>query len=68
MTDEMSRLERVLEMATAVWGSAEEARAFLERPHPLLEDRRPLDLAAESAEGARRVIDVLGRLHHSSAA
>ena len=68
MTDQDARIDRVLAMARAVWGSDNEARTFVERPHPLLDDRRPLDLIAESAEGAGRVIDVLGRLRHGSAA
>ena len=54
--------------ATDVWGGEEEARAFLFRPHPLLEGRTPIDLVLGSDLGARLVEDILGRLRYGSPA
>ena len=69
--DESGRLVRVAglwAMAMDVWGGEEEARAFLFRPHPLLEGRPPIDVVLGSDLGARLVEDILGRLRHGSAA
>ena len=69
--DESGRLARVAglwAMAMDVWGGEEEARAFLFRPHPLLEGRPPVDVVLGSDLGARLVEDILGRLRHGSAA
>ncbi len=66
--EESIRISCVLAIATETWGSEEAAKAFLDRPHPLLQDRRPIDLIAESDAGAKLVIDVLGGLRHGSVA
>ena len=69
--EESGRLARVAglwAMAMDVWGGEEEARAFLFRPHPLLEGRPPIDLVLGSDLGARLVEDILGRLRYGSAA
>ena len=65
---EVARLARIWSFAKEVWGSEEEARAFMFRSHLLLEDRRPIDVAIGSEMGARLVEDVLGRLAYGSAA
>lgn len=70
-SEESGRLARVAglwAMAMDVWGGEEDARAFLFRPHPLLEGRTPIDLVLGSDLGARLVEDILGRLRHGSAA
>lgn len=64
----VARLAGVWARALKVWGSPEEARDFLYRPHPLLEGRPPIDLVFENEIGAQLVDDVLGRLEHGSAA
>ena len=69
--EESGRLARVAglwAMAMDVWGGEEEARAFLFRPHPLLEGRPPIDLVLGSDLGARLVEDILGRLRYGSPA
>ena len=66
--DETFRISHVLAIATETWGSEEAAKAFLDRPHPLLQDRRPIDLIAKSDIEIQSVVDVLGRLRHGSVA
>jgi putative toxin-antitoxin system antitoxin component (TIGR02293 family) len=62
------RLARVWSFALNVWKDEEEARAFMFREHPLLADRRPVDVALSSELGARLVEEALGRLAYGSAA
>ncbi len=63
----VTRLAEIWTDALRVWKTEDETRAFLHRPHPLLENRRPIDLALESAIGAGIVRDVLDRLEHGTA-
>jgi putative toxin-antitoxin system antitoxin component (TIGR02293 family) len=70
-TDEgtrLARLARVWSLALDVWRDEEEAREFLFRPHPMIEDNRPIDLAIRSEFGAQMVSDILGGLKYGSAA
>jgi putative toxin-antitoxin system antitoxin component (TIGR02293 family) len=57
------RLARVIAFAEALWGSTEEARGFLNRPHPLLDGEAPLDVARTEI-GARRVEGMLYDVEH----
>ena len=54
--------------ALHVFRDTEVAQAFLSRPHALLHGRTPLAVAAESADGLRSVVKILGRLKHGTAA
>jgi|SRR5690606_3896199 len=65
-SDRVVRFARVWELAVRVWKSEEAARAFLERPHPLLDSRTPLALTLSGEQGGRMVEDVLGRLQHGT--
>jgi putative toxin-antitoxin system antitoxin component (TIGR02293 family) len=67
-SDRLVRLAKVWTFAREVWGSDEEARAFLFRPHMMLEGRRPIDVVLGTDIGARLVEDILGRLKYGSAA
>lgn len=64
----LARLARVWSRALEVWQSEDQARDFLFRPHPMLEDKRPIDLVIQSEIGAELVLDILGRLQYGSAA
>ncbi len=64
----LARVARVWSLALDVWRSEEEARAFLFRPHLMLEDRRPIDVVIQSEIGAELVLDILGSLKYGSAA
>jgi len=63
-SERLERLARVVALAEKVWaGDADAARVFLTSPHPMLENRAPID-AARSELGARRVEDLLVALLH----
>ena len=64
----LARVAGVYAVARDVWGSDEEARDFLQRRHPLLDDDTPLKVALGSDIGARLVERILGRLRHCTAA
>ena len=66
--ERLARLARVWAMAVEVWGGDDDARDFLFRPHPMLEDRRPVDVVIQSEIGAGLVLDVLGGLKYGTAA
>ncbi len=53
-SEKAERLARVFATAKYVWDSAEKAKEFIHMPHPLLEDRTPLEVAMTEL-GARRV-------------
>lgn len=60
-SERLERLARVVALATDAFGDDDEARLFLETPHPLLENRSPA-AAARTEIGARRVEELLGRI------
>ncbi|MGD9739788.1 MAG: antitoxin Xre-like helix-turn-helix domain-containing protein [Bauldia sp.] len=64
----LARLARVWELALDVWQTEKDARDFLFRPHPMLEDRAPIDLVIGSEIGGELVLDVLGGLKYGTAA
>jgi putative toxin-antitoxin system antitoxin component (TIGR02293 family) len=66
-SERLARIARTWSVASEVWGSAEEAREFLFRPHQLLEGQRPIDVALSSDPGARLVEEILGRLQYGTA-
>jgi putative toxin-antitoxin system antitoxin component (TIGR02293 family) len=55
-------------MARDVWGGEDAARAFLFRPHPMLEGQRPVDVVLATEFGRPLVEGILGRLQYGSAA
>jgi putative toxin-antitoxin system antitoxin component (TIGR02293 family) len=59
----VERLARVVALAEHVWEDRAKAQAFLARPHALLEDRAPLDVA-QTELGARRVERLLLKLEY----
>lgn len=66
--DRVVRLAGIWALAQEVWGGDDRARAFLFRPHPLLEGRSPVDVVLSSELGAQLVNDILGRLKYGTAA
>jgi putative toxin-antitoxin system antitoxin component (TIGR02293 family) len=65
-SERVARIAEIWQLAMDVWKSAADARAFLSRPHMLLEDRPPLEAALGSEHGARRVRTLLGRAKYST--
>lgn len=57
------QLAEILAKAIEVFGSQDEAEAWLERPAIALEQRRPIDLLA-TPPGVKLVEDLLGRIEH----
>jgi putative toxin-antitoxin system antitoxin component (TIGR02293 family) len=64
----IARLAKVWSVTRDVWGSDDAARDFLFRPHPMAEDKRPIDLIIESEFGAELIVGILGRLKYGAAA
>ena len=62
-SERTERLARVVALAENVWGDEREARAFLNRPHPLLENETPLNVARTEI-GARRLERLLHGIEH----
>jgi len=67
-SERLARVAQVWAVAMDVYQDEETARMFLRRPHQLLHERTPLEVAAESSPGARSVEQILGRLKYGSAA
>ncbi|HWW86182.1 MAG TPA: antitoxin Xre/MbcA/ParS toxin-binding domain-containing protein [Vicinamibacterales bacterium] len=57
------RLARVIALTEALWDDQQEARAFLNRAHPLLDGETPLNVARTEL-GARRVEQLLHEIEH----
>lgn len=55
------RLARIFSFAVEVWGNEIKAREFMQKAHPMLEDRTPFE-AGLNELGARQVEQILGRL------
>lgn len=55
------RLARVFSFAVEVWGSELKACEFMQKAHPMLEDRTPFETSLTEL-GARQVEQLLGRL------
>lgn len=64
----LARVARVWGLALDVWRDEDEARDFLFRPHPMIEDKKPIDVVLQNEFGAELVIDILGGLKYGSAA
>ena len=59
--DRVARLAKVFSFAVSIYKKPELARAFLTRPHPMLDGKAPLDVALATGPGADIVINLLGR-------
>jgi len=63
----IARVARVWNLAFDVWQTEEAARDFMFRTHPMLEDRRPIDVIIQNEIGAELVLDILSGLKYGSA-
>jgi putative toxin-antitoxin system antitoxin component (TIGR02293 family) len=59
--EQTERLARLFSYAVRVFGGTDDARAFMHRPHPELDGRRPVDAALTELGGraVERVLDSL---------
>jgi putative toxin-antitoxin system antitoxin component (TIGR02293 family) len=62
-SERVERVARLMAMAEEVWENVEDARAFMNEAHPLLDERSPLEMA-ETELGARRVERLLMKLEY----
>lgn len=62
----VARIGRVMDLALDVWKSDDSARAFLFRPHPLLEMQTPMDVVLMNEFGGQLVQDILNRLKYGA--
>ena len=65
--ERVERLARVIATAEHVWGSVDDARAFLRTAHAMLGGKRPIEVALTEL-GARRVENLLWSLFYGVAA
>ena len=57
----MARLAKVFAFALDIYREPVRVRAFLSRPHAMLDGRLPLDVALATGPGADLVVNLLGR-------
>ena len=62
-SERAERLARVVALAAQALGSKDEARTWLNAPHPLLGNRTPIEIAASDL-GARQVERILINIEH----
>lgn len=65
-SERTERLARIVALTESLWDDADEARAFLNRPHPLLDGETPLDVS-QTELGARRVERLVHGIEHGLA-
>ena len=65
-SERTERLARIVALAESLWEDRSDARAFLNRPHPLLGGDAPLNVA-QTELGARRVERLLYDVEHGLA-
>jgi putative toxin-antitoxin system antitoxin component (TIGR02293 family) len=59
--DRLARVAKVYGMAWEVFQDTGKVQDFLHRPHRMLDNKRPVDVALATGPGADAVINVLGR-------
>ena len=64
-SDRLARVAKVFAFGIDVFRDEAKVRSFLERPHPMLDDRAPLELALATGPGADAVINLMGRAAYS---
>jgi len=60
-SDRLARVAKVFAFGLEVFRDEAKVRDFLNRPHPMLEEKVPLELALATGPGADAVINLLGR-------
>jgi putative toxin-antitoxin system antitoxin component (TIGR02293 family) len=64
-SDRLARIAKVFAFALEVFRDDAKVRRFLDSPHPMLDDKAPLEVALETGLGADAVINLLGRAAYS---
>ncbi|MBR1122338.1 DUF2384 domain-containing protein [Bradyrhizobium lablabi] len=64
-SDRLARIAKVFAFGLEIFGDEAKVRSFLDRPHPMLDDAAPLEVALATGPGADAVINLLGRAAYS---
>ena len=64
-SDRLARIAKVFAFALEVFRDDAKVRRFLDSPHPMLDDKAPLEIALATGLGADAVINLLGRAAYS---
>lgn len=64
-SDRLARIAKVFAFGVEVFRDEAKVRSFLDRPHPMLDNRPPLEVALATGPGADAVINLLGRAAYS---
>ena len=64
----VAQIAKVWEFAVEIYRDEEKARRFLNRPHPMLENQKPIDVAMETTVGVDIVVNLLCRAAYGGAA
>lgn len=59
--DRLARIAKVYAVALDIYHDPDKTRDFLRRPHMMLDNKAPLDVALATGPGADAVINLLGR-------
>jgi putative toxin-antitoxin system antitoxin component (TIGR02293 family) len=59
--DKLARVAKVVAFGLDIFRDKEKVRDFLTRPHMMLENKTPFDVALSTGAGADAVINLLGR-------
>ena len=66
LSERLYEVGRVVDAVSVVYhGDRQRIDAFLNRPHPLLEDDTPFDMARSSSAGAQAVLNLVRRIETS---
>jgi putative toxin-antitoxin system antitoxin component (TIGR02293 family) len=63
--DRLARLAKVFSTALGIYRDPVKVRDFLRRPHMMLDNKAPLDVALATGPGADAVVNLLGRAAYS---
>ncbi|MGH9808088.1 MAG: antitoxin Xre/MbcA/ParS toxin-binding domain-containing protein [Terriglobia bacterium] len=64
-SDRLARIAKVFAFALEIFRDEAKVRRFLDSPHPMLDDKAPLEIALATGPGADAVINLLGRAAYS---
>lgn len=64
-SDRLARVAKVFAFGLEVFRDEEKVREYLNRSHPMLDDKTPLEVALATGPGADAVINLLGRAAYS---
>lgn len=64
-SDRLARIAKVFAFGLEVFHDETKVRSFLDRPHPMLDDKAPLEIALATGLGADAVINLMGRAAYS---